>query len=157
MDMKHLTLTGCVVCAAGVAVAVPLLVAHAAPAPAGAALPSGVIQRLTAIAEHANQANGGKPVPWVSVVRTTRSKALTSATPGDFVATGGSVPVYLVTMRGSFTGAGLSHPRGARPPTGHYLSLVVTASTFETLDFGLAQGPPPVSPASLGPLTYLRL
>jgi hypothetical protein len=29
------------------------------------------------------------------------------------------------------------------------------ARTFQLLDFGLSPGPPPVWPASLGPVTYL--
>jgi hypothetical protein len=156
MDMKLWTLIGGAACAVGVAVAVPLLLAPAAPGPANAGLPPGVAQRLTAIAERADHANGGKPVLWASVVSTTRSKALTSATPGDFVPVGGSAAVYLITMRGSFTDD-VSVPGGATGPTGHYLSLVVNAATFESLDFGLAPGPPPVSPASLGPVTYLKL
>lgn len=156
ISMKFWTVTGGAVCAASVAIAVPLLVAHAAPAPAHAGLPPGVAQRLTAIAERAADANGGKPVLWASVVRTTRSKALTSATPGDFVPSGGSAVVYLITMRGSFIANGPGPP-GARAPTGHYLSLVVNARTFESLDVGLAPGPPPISPATLGPVTYLKL
>lgn len=154
--MKFLALTGGAVCAAGVAVAVPLAVSHAAPAPVPAKLPSGAGQRLTTIAERADQANGGKPVLWASVVRTTRSKALTSATPGDFVP-GGSVAVYLITMRGTFTAYDAPGPSGARAPTGHYLSLVVNATTFQDMDFGLSPTPPPVSPASLGPVSYLHL
>jgi len=31
----------------------------------------------------------------------------------------------------------------------------VDAKTFQVLDFGLSPSPPPVSPASLGPVTYL--
>lgn len=151
-------LSGGAACAAGAAIAVPLLVAHAAPAPAvSGALPPGVTQRLTVIAERLDQANGGKPVLWASVVRTTRSKALTSATPGDFVSSGGSVAVYLITMRGSFTAYDASVPAGARLPTGQYLSLVVNARTFGSMDFGLSHIPPPVSPASLGPVSYLHL
>ncbi|HUZ37621.1 MAG TPA: hypothetical protein VMV17_14965 [Streptosporangiaceae bacterium] len=35
-----------------------------------------------------------------------------------------------------------------------YLSLVVDAKTFRVLDSGLSPEPPPVPPASLGPITY---
>ena len=47
-------------------------------------------------------------------------------------------------------------PSGAAAPRGRYLSIVVDARTFEGLDFGIGPNPPPVSPASLGPVTYLR-
>jgi len=164
--MKYLSLAGGAVCAAGVAiaVAVPLAVAptHTAPAAASARytqLPSGVVPRLTAIAKRADQANGGTPVLWTSVVRTTRSKAMTSATPGDFIPTGGSVTVYLITMRGrfTFTANDAPGPPGAKAPTGRYLSMVVNATTFALTDFGLSPDPPPVNPASLGPVTYLKV
>jgi hypothetical protein len=46
-------------------------------------------------------------------------------------------------------------PAGAKAPTGRYLSLVVDARTFRGLDFGISAKPPPVAPASLGPVTYL--
>lgn len=159
--MKYLSLAGGAVGAAGVAIAVtvPLAVVHTAPAPASAqqTLP-GVVQRLTAIARRADQANGGTPVLWTSVVRTTRSKAMTSATPGDFVPAGGSVAVYLITMRGrsAFTANDAPGPPGAKAPTGRYLSMVVNATTFALTDFGLSPDPPPVNPASLGPVTYLK-
>ncbi|MGH3255556.1 MAG: hypothetical protein ACRDOU_09140 [Streptosporangiaceae bacterium] len=92
----------------------------------------------------------------MTAVLTTHAKALTSATPGDFVPGAGDVPVFLVTMRGNFTAYGASGPPGAAPPTGRYLSIVVNAKTFQVLDSGLSPNPPPVSPASLGPVTYLR-
>jgi hypothetical protein len=36
------------------------------------------------------------------------------------------------------------------------LSLVISAKTFESLDFGLSAKPPPVAPGSFGPVTYLK-
>jgi hypothetical protein len=90
----------------------------------------------------------------MTAVLTTRAKALTSATPGDFVP-GGDTPVFLVTMRGHFTATTASRPPGAAAPAGSYLSIVLDARTFQVLDSGLSPSPPPVSPASLGPVTYL--
>jgi len=88
-------------------------------------------------------------------VLTTHQKALTSATPGDTVPGSGGVRVYLLTMVGHFTARGVSVPAGAAAPTGRYLSIVVDARTFRVMDLGLSHRPPPVSPATLGPLTYL--
>jgi hypothetical protein len=61
--------------------------------------------------------------------------------------------VFLITMRGHFTVA--AGPSRAKPPTGQYLSLVIDAKTLQGLDFGVSPKPPPVPPASLGPVTRL--
>jgi hypothetical protein len=58
-------------------------------------------------------------------------------------------------MRGHFTAGNATRPPGAKAPTGGYLSLVIDAKTFQGLDFGISPKPPPVPPASLGPVTYL--
>ena len=93
----------------------------------------------------------------ITVVVTTRAKALTSATPGDYVPGSAHVRVYLITMRGNFTATLASRPPGAKAPTGRYLSLVINAKTFRGPDSGISPEPPPVPPASLGPFTYLHL
>jgi hypothetical protein len=59
------------------------------------------------------------------------------------------------TMRGRFIAREATGPPGAKAPTGRYLSLVIDAKTFRGLDFGISPKPPPVPPASLGPVTYL--
>jgi len=139
------------------AMASGLAVAGCAGSPAGAAslVPASAISRLTVIGSRAAKANGDPAPVWMTAVLTTRAKALTSATPGDFVPGAGGVLVFLVTMRGHFAANAVSRPRGAAAPTGRYLSIVVDARTFQVLDSGLSPSPPPVSPASLGPVTYL--
>jgi hypothetical protein len=122
----------------------------------GAPVPASAVSRLTVLASAAAKANGDSSPQWVTAVLTTHAKALTSATPGDIVPGTGGVRVYLVTMRGHFTAYGSSPPSGAALPTGEYLSIVVDARTFQVLDFGLSGTPPPVPPASLGPVTYLK-
>jgi hypothetical protein len=47
-------------------------------------------------------------------------------------------------------------PSGASLPTGRYLSIVIDAATMKVSDWGLGHNAPPVSPASLGPVTYLK-
>ena len=86
---------------------------------------------------------------------TSHANALTSATPGDHVPGSAHVRVFLITMHGRFTAREAPRPPGAKAPTGRYLSLVVDARTFRGLDFGISPKPPPVAPASLGPVTYL--
>jgi hypothetical protein len=141
----------------GLAVAAGLAAAGCAtsPAAAGSPVPARAIARLTLIADRAARASGDAAPAWMTAVLTTHAKALTSATPGDFVPGGGRVRVFLVTMRGRFVANAAPGPSGAAAPTGRYLSLVVDATTFQVLDSGLSPAPPPVLPASLGPVTYL--
>ncbi len=122
---------------------------------AGSPVPASAISRLTVLASRAAKANGDASPEWMTAVLTTHAKALTSATPGDIVPGSGGVRVYLVTMHGHFIAYESSPPSGAALPAGTYLSIVVDAGTFQVLDFGLSPAPPPVSPASLGPVTYL--
>jgi len=116
----------------------------------------GPVPRLKAIAKRFAKLNGGHALTQATAVLTTHRKALTSATPGDFVPGSGGVPVYLVTMQGRFT-VDAPRPPGAAAPTGRYASLVVDAHTFAGLDMGVGDNPPPVSPDSLGPVTDLLL
>ena len=123
----------------------------------GQPVPPAAIHRLTAIARRAAKENGDLVPVWATVVVTTHAKALTSATPGDTVAGEQLTIVYLLTMKGHFVAYLASPPAGAKLPTGKYLSIVVDAKTFRGMDAGLSYRPPPVSPASLGPVTHLHL
>jgi hypothetical protein len=127
----------------------------ASPAKAGSPVPAAAISQLTLIGGRAAKADGDTAPLQMTAVLTTHAKALTSATPGDFVSGVGDVPVFLVTMRGNFVATAASRPPGAAAPAGRYLSIVVDARTFQVLDSGLSPSPPPVPPASLGPVTYL--
>jgi hypothetical protein len=123
----------------------------------GRPVPASAVPRLRAIAKRFAKLNGGLALTQATAVLTTHRKALTSATPGDFVPGSGGVPVYLVTMQGDFVAYGASVPAGASAPTGRYASLVVDARTLDTMDLGVGDNPPPVSPDSLGPVTDLLL
>jgi hypothetical protein len=122
----------------------------------GMAVPSSAIGQLTALAHRIAKLNGDASPVWVSAVCTTRQKALTSATPGDIVPGDAGTIVYLLTMKGHFTDYESSGPAGAKLPVGRYVSVVVNARTLGSLDYGISPKPPPVAPASLGPVTYLR-
>jgi hypothetical protein len=122
----------------------------------GQPVPASAVRRLTAIADRAVTVNGGHPVAWATAVVTTHAKALTSATPGD-TTPGAKAVVYLVTIKGHFVCNLCSGPSGSRAPTGTYLSLVISAKTFEGTDSGISPKPPPVSPASFGPVTHLKV
>ena len=60
------------------------------------------IPRRTAIAHRAATINGDPGPAWIAAVLTTRAKALTPATPGDYVPGSAHVKVFLITMRGHF-------------------------------------------------------
>jgi hypothetical protein len=143
--------TGAIVTSHGTG-ALPVAASHGQPVPRSA------VQRLTALADRAVKLSGDHPVQWATAVMTTRAKALTSATPGDSDPSGGAAVVYLITIKGHFVCDLCSVPPRGRAPTGTYMSLVITAGNFRgESDFGLSHRPPPVSPASLGPVTYLRV
>jgi hypothetical protein len=127
---------------------------HAVP---GRPVPTSALRALTVMAGRVAKGNGDRAPAWVSVVVTTHKKALTSATPGDTEPFGQQTIVYLITMKGHFVAADASGPPGAHAPTGTYLSIVINARTFEATDFGLSHKPPPVAPASFGPVTYLKV
>lgn len=114
-----------------------------------------MIDRLTAMANRSARANGGGTAEWASAVVTTREKALTSAAPGDFIPGSAETIVYLVTMKGHFISRRAAPRR--KKPTGNYLSFVVNAEDFALLDVGIHHDPPPVAPASFGPLTHLKV
>jgi hypothetical protein len=129
--------------------------ARAGTAAPGRAVPAAAISRLKAIAASFVKENGGHRPDWESAVSTTHGLALSSATPGDAVAGNMRAVVYLVTMKGHFIGYGAAIPPGARPPTGSYLSIVINATTYSVMDWGLSSKAPPVAPGSLGRVTML--
>ena len=144
--------------AAALACVLAMLVAAGcagSPAGTGSPVPAPTTSQLTVIGNRAAIADGDAGPSWMTAVLTTHAKALTSATPGDLTPGGGGVPVFLLTMRGHFAATAASRPPGAAAPTGSYLSIVVDARTLQVLDSGLSPSPPPVSPASLGLVTYL--
>lgn len=125
----------------------------------GSPVPSAAIPRLTAMAYRAAKVNGDADPAWISAVVTTYKQALASATPGDLIPGAGSAAVYLLTMRGQFRSPmGPASRPGHRPhpPAAEYLSQVIQAKTFRATDLGLGPKPPPVDPASLGPVTWLK-
>jgi hypothetical protein len=123
----------------------------------GQPVPASAVHWLTAMADRIVTMDGGHPVAWATAVVTTHAKALTSATPGDFIPNDEKTVVYLVTIKGHFVCDLCTGPRGSHAPAGTYLSLVVDAKTFYGTDFGLGSKPPPVASASFGPVTYLQV
>jgi hypothetical protein len=121
----------------------------------GLPVPKSAVARLTAIAKRAARINGDRHPVWATAVLTTHAKALRSATPGDFVSNRRHTPVYLVTIHGRFICNTCSGPPGGKAPRGTYISLVLDTKKFGGMDYGISPKPPPVPPASLGPVTYL--
>jgi hypothetical protein len=151
--VSGLMIAGC----SGSTVATGSTAATVSPAVTGSPVPASAISRLTALASRTATDNGDSTPSWVTAVFTTRAKALTSASPDEYIPGSGHVLVFLVTMKGRFMDTDSFGPPGSAVPTGRYLSLVVDAKTFRVLDYGLSGKPPRVSPASLGPVTVLRV
>jgi hypothetical protein len=127
----------------------------AATASAGRPVPKSAVSRLVKIAKRAARVNGDRHPLWATAVLTTHEKALLSATPGDTVSNRRHALVYLVTIRGHFVCNLCSVPSGGKAPRGRYISIVLDAKSFRGMDDGISPKPPPVDPASLGPVTYL--
>ena len=122
------------------------------------ALPASALSILRAIAKNAAKTNGDWRPAVVTAVPTTHGQALSCA-PGGATApladdgVADDTPVYLVTMTGHFTGDEAGDPTGG--PAGRYLSLVVHARSFWIMGSGLSRKPPPIRPATLGPVTNI--
>jgi hypothetical protein len=107
------------------------------------------------IGARAAKASGDTTPLQMTAVLTTHAKALTSATPGDVVSGPGDVPVFLVTMRGNlWQRRPPGRPEQRRPPAVTCPSWSAPAPSRCSTPAS-ASSPPPVSPASLGPVTYL--
>ena len=91
----------------------------------------------------------------ISAVATTRARALRTVAPGDTVAGDAGQRAYLVVMKGKFKLTYASVPPGAALPTGRYLAVTINPSTFQVMDLGLRNEPPPVALRNYGPVSNL--
>jgi hypothetical protein len=105
------------------------------PSSAGASLDAAVEKRLWALAVAAATSDGST-VKAAQAVGSTHARAV-AATMGGGVE--GDQPVWVVQVEGvtEFVCEACSVPQGASAPRGRFQVLVVDASTFRTLDFGL--------------------
>lgn len=125
-----------------------------ASATAGSAVPASAIPalrshmlRLARLSDDAHPAS-------IRAVVTTRAKAMRAATPGDTIPGVAHQAAYLVVMKGTFK-VDAPVPRGAHLPTGRYLAVTVDPATFQVMDLGLSNHPPPVPLRSYGPVSNL--
>jgi hypothetical protein len=150
---------------AGVAVAAATLGISAHPAAAGlrpaAGVPAAAIPGLTTAAYRQAAAQGDSSPVSAQVALTTEAKALAMADTSVTIAGAGSIPVYLVIMRGHFTPSGIPVPPGFVPPTGPDLEMLFDARTMQLLAMGVG-GPSLHTPTitapmlrRLGPVTTL--
>lgn len=127
---------------------------NAASATPRAAIPSSAISALkTNMLRLARQSGDAQPTS-INAVATTRAQALRAATPGDTVPGSVSQRVYLVVMTGEFK-VDAPTPPGASLPTGRYLAVTVSRSTFQVMDLGLSNHAPPVPLRTYGPVSNL--
>ena len=109
-----------------------------------------VQRRLLQAADRAAGANNGR-AERVEAVASTRSKAnmLLSGATGM-----SDEDVWVVQVQGTFVCDVCSRPRGAAAPTGHFITMVLRQSDFETTDSGI--GPNKSDLSKLGAVTVLR-
>jgi hypothetical protein len=119
------------------------------------AIPAAAAQRLSGIAEGVAAMDGDAKPAWIEAVATNRDKALRIATPGDTVPGTADQTVYLVVINGNFTLNSVPTPPRAHAPTGHYLALTFDPGTFQVMDLGLTNRPPPAPLRSLGQVSML--
>jgi hypothetical protein len=96
--------------------------------------------------------NGDRSPTSTEVVASTRERALTVVTPGDFV-NGATGACWVIQMRGHFTVA--RGPSGAAPPKGMALTVIVNAATYEVEDWSVGNVVSNI--ASLGTALFLGL
>ena len=101
------------------------------------------------------EVNGDARPSSISAVLTTRGQALLAVTPGDSVAGSENQPAYLVLMRGHFELRFAKVPKGAPIPTGRYLAMTISPSTFRMMDLSLRDLPPPIPLRTYGPVSDL--
>lgn len=107
--------------------------------------------KLLAAADTAAKANGGT-ARHVEVVETTRARAadLDGHSNRDQ-----NEAIWVVQVSGDEYVCNFCHgPRGAKPPTGRYIHLLLRASDFAVTDSGLGSGADDLSP--LGDVQVLR-
>jgi hypothetical protein len=109
-----------------------------------------VRHRLLAAADHAAAASNGN-AGRVEAVESTRSKAneLLSGATGM-----SDEDVWVVQVEGVFVCTVCHHPPGAAAPTGHFITMVLRQSDFESTDSGI--GPQKSDLSKLGDVTVLR-
>jgi hypothetical protein len=126
---------------AGISAALTTLPSSASPVAASAIRASAIAPLKTAMMRLARLSNDAHPV-WIRAVATTRADGLQEATPGDTIPGSGRQSAYLVVMKGNFR-LDASVPSGAKLPTGRYLAVTISRSTFQVMDLGLSNRPPP--------------
>ncbi|MGH3470490.1 MAG: hypothetical protein ACRDPG_00395, partial [Nocardioidaceae bacterium] len=124
---------------------------HPSPQPDGA-VKSGASTELTTIAENMAAQNGDPSASTILSAASTHARAVAAVGGGDVVT--GNEPVYAVVVIGQFTGSMAKIPAGTQPPTGSALTIVVDASDYSVLDWGIDTTAPDLS--QLGTVTKLR-
>lgn len=124
-------------------------------APPGAPFSAAAVSRLRATMLAAASGCSDPRPEWIVAVRTTRAKA--AAAIGDRGDISGDTDqvVYLLVMKGSFSGNHAPAPPCAHAAPGHYYAMIVDAATFATIEMDLRAAPPAVRLQTLGPVATL--
>ncbi len=124
-------------------------------APPGAPFSAAAVSRLRATMLTAASGCSDPRPEWIVAVRTTRAKAAVAiGDRGDISGDTGQA-VYLLVMKGSFSGNHATAPPCAHAAPGHYYAMIVDAATFATIEMDLRAAPPAVRLQTLGPVATL--
>ena len=92
---------------------------------------------------------------WIVAVRTTRAKAAAAIGDRGDISGDTDQAVYLLVMKGNFSGNHATAPPCAHAAPGHYYAMIVDAATFATIEMDLRAAPPAVRLQTLGPVATL--
>lgn len=111
-------------------------------ADATAAVSSATVARLTRLAEQAAAERGGEARSAEAVYSSRRAANL--ALSGDIVNTDPNEAVWAIAVvtKAPVVCGSCRYPAGAKPPQGTVITLVVDASSFDTVDSGLGDRQP---------------
>jgi hypothetical protein len=124
-------------------------------APPGTPFSAAAVRRLRVTMLAAASGCGDPRPEWIVAVRTTRAAAAAAiGDRGDISGDTGQA-VYLLVMKGHFSGNHAMAPPCAHAAPGHYYAMIVDAATFASIEMDLRAAPPAVRLASLGPVASL--
>ena len=124
-------------------------------APPGAPFSAAAVARLRATMLAAASGCSDPRPEWIVAVRTTRAKAAAAIGDRGDISGDTDQAVYLLVMKGSFSGNHATAPPCAHAAPGDYYAMIVDAATFATIETDLRAAPPAVRLQTLGPVATL--
>jgi hypothetical protein len=124
-------------------------------APPGAPFSAAAVTRLRATMLTAASGCSDPRPDWIVAVRTTRGAAAAAIGDRGNISGDTDQAVYLLVMKGNFSGEHATAPPCAHAAPGHYYAMIVDAATFTPIEMDLRAAPPAVRLQALGPVATL--